>query len=71
MLSHLRDERDLVLSLTRIGLTPKQAIRLISDQHIGLAQTEDDPSEGTVDASDREEGGTAITYWNDIEKDSR
>lgn len=67
----MRDERDLILSLTKLGLTPKQAVSLISDEIVGLAQTEDDPSEGTVDASDREEGGNVITYWNDIEKDNR
>jgi UDP-glucose:glycoprotein glucosyltransferase len=71
LLKTIREERDLVLSLSQIGLTPKQAIRMISDSIIGTAQTEDDPSEGTVDASDREEGGDVVVYWNDIEKDSR
>jgi len=44
---------------------------LISDPLIGQAQTEDDPGEGTVDASDQLEEGEAITWWNNIEKDSR
>jgi UDP-glucose:glycoprotein glucosyltransferase len=60
-----------MLSLIETGLTPKQAFHLISDAVIGQAQTEDDPAEGTVDASDRPEEGNAITWWNNIEKDSR
>ena len=67
----LREEQDLVLSLVETGLTPKQAFELISDPVIGQIQTEDDPAEGIVDASDRIEEGKAITWWNDIEKDSR
>ena len=71
LLSVLREERDHILSLVSLGLTPKQAFELITDPLIGQAQVEDDPTEGLVDASDREEGGGVITYWNDIEKDKR
>lgn len=70
-LRNVRAERDLVLSLTSLGITPKQAFELISDPIIGQAQTEDDPGDGLVDASDRLEGGEVITWWNDIEKDKR
>jgi UDP-glucose:glycoprotein glucosyltransferase len=59
------------LSLTSLGLTPRQAFELVSDAVIGQAQTEDDPGEGIVDASDRIEGGGVITWWNDIEKDKK
>ncbi|WWD15785.1 hypothetical protein CI109_100209 [Kwoniella shandongensis] len=71
LLKTIRDERHLVLSLTSLGLTPKQAVDLISDPAIGQAQTEDEAGEGIVDASDRFEGGKVITWWNDIEKDKR
>ncbi|WVQ78198.1 hypothetical protein IAT38_000281 [Cryptococcus sp. DSM 104549] len=71
LLKNIRAERHLVLSLTSLGLTPKQAVDLISDKVIGQAQTEDDVGEGLVDASDRDEGGGAITWWNDLEKDKR
>lgn len=67
----IRTERDLILSLTSLGLTPKQAFELISDPLIGQAQAEEDPAEGLVDASDRLEGGEVIIWWNDIEKDKR
>ena len=60
-----------MLSLTSLGLTPKQAYDLISDPAIGQAQTEEEPGEGLLDASDRIEEGNAITWWNDIEKDKR
>jgi hypothetical protein len=52
-------------------MTPRQAFELISDPIVGTAQTEDDPGEGTVDASDRFEGEQVITWWNDITKDKR
>ncbi|KAK4688056.1 UDP-glucose:glycoprotein glucosyltransferase, partial [Tremellales sp. Uapishka_1] len=67
----LRSERSLTLSLTSLGLTPKQAFELISDPLVGQAQTEEDPLEGLVDASDRPEEGQVITWWNDMEKDKR
>jgi UDP-glucose:glycoprotein glucosyltransferase len=60
-----------VLSLTSLGLTPRQAFELISDPLIGQAQTAEDPGEGMVDASDRIEGGGVITWWNDIERDKK
>ncbi|WVQ70245.1 uncharacterized protein L199_008471 [Kwoniella botswanensis] len=71
LLRAIRTERRHVLSLTSLGLTPKQAIDLIADPVIGEAQVEDSPGEGTVDASDRVEGGDVIVYWNNIEKDKR
>ncbi|WVR05054.1 hypothetical protein IAU60_002066 [Kwoniella sp. DSM 27419] len=71
LLRNVRAERDLVTSLTSLGLTPKQAIELISDPIIGTAQVEDAPGEGVLDASDRIEGGDVVVYWNDIEKDKR
>ena len=71
LLKVLREEADHILSLTKLGLTPRQAFDLISDSLVGQAQTEDDPGEGTVDASDQLEDGEAITWWNNIEKDSR
>ncbi|WVQ98589.1 hypothetical protein IAU59_005718 [Kwoniella sp. CBS 9459] len=71
LLKNLRSERDLVLSLTSLGLTPRQAVDLISDPVIGEAQVEDAPGESVLDASDRIDGGDVIVYWNDIEKDKR
>lgn len=71
LLKTIREERDLILSLLDLGLTPKQAFELISDHLIGGAQVEDDPGEGFVDASDRIEGEGVITWWNDVEKDAR
>jgi UDP-glucose:glycoprotein glucosyltransferase len=59
------------MSLISLGLTPKQAVDLISDPVIGRSQTEEDPGEGVVDASDRPEGGEVIIWWNDVEKDKR
>ncbi|KJE01643.1 UDP-glucose:glycoprotein glucosyltransferase [Cryptococcus gattii NT-10] len=71
LLEALRDERQLTVSLTSLGLTPKQSIDLLADPVVGQGQVEDDMGEGLVDASDRIEGGDVIVYWNDIEKDKR
>ncbi|OXG53132.1 UDP-glucose:glycoprotein glucosyltransferase [Cryptococcus neoformans] len=71
LLKALRDERQLTISLTSLGLTPKQSIDILADPVVGQGQIENDMGEGLVDASDRIEGGDVITYWNDIEKDKR
>jgi UDP-glucose:glycoprotein glucosyltransferase len=51
------------------GLTAQHAIELMSDPVVGTAQTEREPVEGLVDASDRDEGGDVISWMNDIEQD--
>lgn len=56
-------------SLTSFGLTPEQAVELVSHESILAALRESGAVEGIFDASDREEGGDAIIWWNDIEKD--
>ena len=71
LLKAVRSERDLALSLIDLGLTSQQAYQLISDPVIGRQETEDDPGDGIVDASDRAEGENVIIWWNNIEKDSR
>jgi UDP-glucose:glycoprotein glucosyltransferase len=71
LLKAIRAEKDLAGSLVSIGLTPKQAFQLLSDPVIGQKQTSEEAGEGVVDASDREEGGNVIIWWNNIEKDSR
>jgi UDP-glucose:glycoprotein glucosyltransferase len=58
-------------SLTSLGLTPEQALELVSHETILDAQREGGISEGVFDASDREEGGDVIIWWNDIENDQR
>src|SRR4051794_19869223 len=71
LLEIAREERHRMLSLVSLGLTPTQAYGLLTDENIGAAQTNTDPTVGLVDASDRIEGGNVILWWNDIEKDSR
>jgi len=56
-------------SLTSLGLTPEQALELVSHESILAAHREGGAVEGIFDASDREEGGDVIVWWNDIEKD--
>lgn len=69
LLKVLRQERDTILSLTSLGLTTEQAVELVSHESILAAQQEKGAVEGIFDASDREEGGDVIIWWNDIEKD--
>lgn len=69
LLKVLREERDIMTGLTSLGLTPEQAVDLVSHESIFAAQREGGAIEGTFDASDREEGSDVIIWWNDIEKD--
>lgn len=71
LLEIIREERQRALALTELGLTPDQAFDLLTDETIGEAQTQQDPMAGLVDASDREEGGHVIIWWNNIEKDKK
>ena len=68
LLKVLRQERDIMSSLTSLGLTPEQAVELVSHESILAAQREGGTVEGIFDAGDREEGDI-IVWWNDIEKD--
>ena len=56
-------------SLTSLGLTAEQAVDLVSHKTIFTAQRERGAVEDIFDASDREEGGDVIIWWNDLEKD--
>ncbi|KAJ9120827.1 hypothetical protein QFC22_002761 [Naganishia vaughanmartiniae] len=71
LLDLIREERHRALSLCTLGLTPHQAFRLLSDETIGEAIFQTDPLDSLVDASDRQEGGKVILWWNNIEKDKR
>ncbi|KAJ9122212.1 hypothetical protein QFC24_004442 [Naganishia onofrii] len=71
LLDLIREERHRALSLCTLGLTPNQAFRLLSDESIGEAMFQADPLDSLVDASDRQEGGKVIQWWNNIEKDKR
>lgn len=67
----MRKERNLMKSLTSLGLSVGEAIQVVSHPAVTKAQSESDILDGLVDASDRPEGGDLIVYWNNIEKDSR
>ena len=58
-------------SLVSVGLTSTQAIDLITHPIIHEAQSDRGTLDGLVDASDRIENGQAITWWNDLTKDTR
>ena len=55
--------------MTSLGLTAEQAVDLVSHESILNAQREKGAVEDVFDASDREEGGDVIIWWNDLEKD--
>lgn len=58
-------------SLMSLGLSPEQAVELLTYPSIGAAQSQSDVLDGLVDASDRQEEGDVIVWWNDLEKDDR
>lgn len=69
LLKVLRQERDIISGLTSLGLTAEQAVDLVSHESILAAQTTRGSADDTFDASDREEDGDVIIWWNDLEKD--
>ncbi|CAE6344291.1 unnamed protein product [Rhizoctonia solani] len=71
LLRLLRREHQTVDSLMKANLTSEQAIHVLTNPEIGKASVASGPTDGVFDASDREEGGGAIIWLNDIEKDKR
>ncbi|KAH7345399.1 UDP-glucose:glycoprotein glucosyltransferase-domain-containing protein [Rhizoctonia solani] len=71
LLRLLRREHQTISSLMKANLTSEQAIHVLTNPAIGKASTTSGPTDGVFDASDREEGGGAIVWLNDIEKDKR
>jgi UDP-glucose:glycoprotein glucosyltransferase len=61
-----------VRTLAALGLSNAESVALLTHPAPARAQA---PSSGFLDgfydASDREEGGGVVGWWNDIEKDSR
>ena len=69
LLENLRKERKLVASLSAIGITGPEAIKLLSHPTIKESMFKDDPQR--YDWRDELDGGDVISWLNDIEKDSR
>jgi hypothetical protein len=60
-----------MFTLTSLGVTPGQAVELLTDPAIIAAQSDIGLLDGIFDASDRLEGGGVVIWWNDLEKDNR
>ncbi|KAF9495097.1 glycosyltransferase family 24 protein [Pleurotus eryngii] len=71
LLRLIQRERQIVDSLTSLGLSNGQAVELLTHPTIAEAQSSSATLDGMFDASDRIEGGDVIVFWNDIEKDKR
>ncbi|KAJ8514563.1 hypothetical protein ONZ45_g7920 [Pleurotus djamor] len=71
LLGLIKKERQIMESLTSLGLSNEQALNLLTHQVIAAAQSSAGTVDGMFDASDRPEGGDVIVYWNDMEKDKR
>ncbi len=57
--------------LTQLGLSPKQALDVLSSNHVQKALSQGTVLDGVFDASDRAEGGDVVVWLNDLEKDER
>ncbi|KAI0823499.1 glycosyltransferase family 24 protein [Trametes gibbosa] len=71
LLKAIRKERQTMLSLMSLGMTPAEAIELLTHRAIAQAQASGGVLDGLFDASDRAEGGEVIGWLNDIENDER
>jgi UDP-glucose:glycoprotein glucosyltransferase len=57
--------------LTQLGLSPKQALDVLSNKHVQRALSQRTVLDGVFDASDRDEGGDVVLWLNDLETDER
>ena len=71
LLRLLKKEKEILGSLVELGLTRSQAFELLTHRELADVQAGSGSLDAIFDASDRLEGGDIITWWNDVEKDSR
>lgn len=69
LLERLRHERELINGAKGLGLTGEDAISFLSHEAVSSAFADQEPQR--YDWRDEIEGGNAIMWLNDIEKDSR
>ena len=69
LLDHLRRERKLIGQMEEIGLTPPEAVSILSHDVVAQAQADDTPQR--FDWRDQLEGGNVIIWMNDLEQDKR
>ena len=69
LLDILKKERRLIKGVSDLGLTGKEAIELLSHKEVSDAKAENEPQR--FDWRDEMEGGNAIIWLNDLEKDKR
>ncbi|KAJ3578882.1 hypothetical protein NPX13_g1689 [Xylaria arbuscula] len=69
LISSIRRERAFIKGATDLGLTTKQAISLLGNQEVTLAQSDDEAPR--FDWRDELEDGRVIIWLNNIEKDKR
>ncbi|OAP58443.1 hypothetical protein AYL99_07533 [Fonsecaea erecta] len=69
LLDHLRRERRIIAQLKNLGLTPSEAISLLSSEIIAEAQANETPQR--FDWRDDSEAGGILMWLNDLEQDKR
>ena len=71
LLRLLRRERGIMGSLMSLGLSPEQAVELLTHMSIAKAQSESGALDRLFDASDRAEGVDVVRYSKGFDKDER
>ncbi|TIB72226.1 Sec63-domain-containing protein [Wallemia mellicola] len=73
LLRQLENENKLIDSISTLGFSKSDAIKLLNHRALYAAQVTrpDSIAEGLVDASDRIEGGDVVRWINDLEKDEQ
>ena len=67
----LKKEKNLMRTITGLGLEKSEALKVLSHSAVASAQKDGGVTDGLFDASDRIEGGGVVVWWNDLEKDKR
>jgi len=67
----LKKEKNLMRTITGLGLEKSESLKVLSHSAVASAQKDGGVTDGLFDASDRIEGGGVVVWWNDLEKDKR
>ncbi|KAI0394454.1 glycosyltransferase family 24 protein [Xylariaceae sp. FL0594] len=69
LITSIRRERSFIKGVTDLGLTAEEAIKLLGDQEVAMAKSDDEGPR--FDWRDELEDGRVIIWLNNIEKDKR
>lgn len=71
LLNSLKKERVLVQALVDIGLSPADAITLLTHPALAIQKNGNEEADDVFDVRDDSDDENIVIWWNDIENDDR